>query len=106
MGTLLPDPFFTGTVAAVPKLPNGKPIPYDGGLPDFLFEPTSIDGDIDNAQSPYTLAGDPKRAGSLDEVTFLLEHCFQNKTWPLRVAAPHAKLPIVPPPPSWAGMTG
>ena len=104
---LVNDPFFAATVSN-PKTPNGVPMPYNGQKPYSLFEPTSIGSAVDTAPKCQfsSSPGDPKAPGRLDEITFLLERCFQNKTWPLRVAAPHGKLPIVPLPPSWAGMTG
>jgi phosphatidylserine/phosphatidylglycerophosphate/cardiolipin synthase-like enzyme len=81
---LVRDPFFAETVG-VPKTPNG--VPMDHGMPWFpeAFEPTSIGPDVDDAVCQFaSCPADPKARGRLDEVTFLLERCFEGDDWPWR----------------------
>lgn len=84
---LVPDPFFVQTIGS-PKTPNGVPMPYDGMKPDYLFEPTSIAPAVESNVCAYPeCKGDPKAAGRLDEVTYLLERCHRGTTWPWRIAS-------------------
>lgn len=84
---LIKDPFFAGTIGD-PVTPNGVPMPYTSTLPVTLFEPTSIGPPIESGTGQYAgCAGDPKVPGRLDEVTFLLERCYQGADWPWRQPA-------------------
>lgn len=87
-GTLVPDPFFTGTPPKDPRTPNGEPMPTDCWTPESALEPTSIGARVEeNVCSSSSSHGDPKAPGRLDEVTFLLEQCHSGTTWPWRYAA-------------------
>ena len=84
---LIRDPFFTATIGN-PTTPNGVAMPYSASWPVSLFEPTSIGpaAESNSCQFPGC-QGDPKAPGRLDEVTFLLERCYQGTSWPWRQPA-------------------
>jgi phosphatidylserine/phosphatidylglycerophosphate/cardiolipin synthase-like enzyme len=84
---LIPDPFFAASVGE-PTTPNGVPMPHTCNLPSWMFEPSSIGPNVDGNVCQFsTCPGDPKAPGRLDEVTFLLERCYQGSSWPWRVPA-------------------
>lgn len=84
---LIRDPFFTATIGN-PTTPNGVPMPYSSSWPVSLFEPTSIGPNVEGNVCQFpACSGDPKAAGRLDEVTFLLERCYQGTSWPWRQPA-------------------
>jgi hypothetical protein len=84
---LIRDPFFAATVGT-PQTPNGVPMPYYSRLPVSLFEPTSIGPAVESSTCQFPgCTGDPKAPGRLDEVTFLLERCYQGTNWPWRQPA-------------------
>jgi phosphatidylserine/phosphatidylglycerophosphate/cardiolipin synthase-like enzyme len=84
---LIPDPFFAATIGN-PVTPNGVPMPYSSSLPVSLFEPTSIGPAVESNTCQFPACpGDPKAPGRLDEVTFLLESCYQGTNWPWRQPA-------------------
>jgi hypothetical protein len=62
--------------------PNGMPIFTNGAMPSWLLEPTSIGLGVDagNVCQYADCTGDPEAPGRLDEVTFLLERCYQADT--------------------------
>jgi phosphatidylserine/phosphatidylglycerophosphate/cardiolipin synthase-like enzyme len=82
-GTLVPDPFYAEAVNN-PKTPNGVSMQPKLEYPYGIFEPSSIDPKVDESVCT-TCAEDPGAKGRLDEITFLLERCFKNGTWPYRV---------------------
>ena len=101
--TLVTDPFWDGQKD--PHTPNGVPMPTNGQIPESIFEPTSIAAPpvvnnpvvpiyrpLEQATCPFPdCAGDPKIAGRLDEVSFLLERCRHTPStldpeWPWRTA--------------------
>jgi hypothetical protein len=80
-------------------------MPTNGQIPESIFEPTSIAAPpvvnnpvvpiyrpLEQATCPFPdCAGDPKIAGRLDEVSFLLERCRHTPStldpeWPWRTA--------------------
>lgn len=81
------DPFFTATIGN-PTTPNGVAMPYSSSWPVSLFEPTSIGPAVESNSCQFPgCQGDPKAPGRLDEVTFLLERCYQGTSWPWRQPA-------------------
>jgi phosphatidylserine/phosphatidylglycerophosphate/cardiolipin synthase-like enzyme len=86
--SLIPDPFFAPSVGE-PKTPNGVPMPHTLGLGmRDLLDPTSIGPAVESNVCQFPACpGDPKAAGRLDEVTFLLERCYNGSSWPWRVPA-------------------
>jgi phosphatidylserine/phosphatidylglycerophosphate/cardiolipin synthase-like enzyme len=84
---LIPDPFFTAVIGS-PATPNGVPMPYSSSQPVWLYEPTSIGPPVESSTCQFSSCpGDPDAPGRLDEVTFLLEHCYQGTSWPWRQPA-------------------
>jgi phosphatidylserine/phosphatidylglycerophosphate/cardiolipin synthase-like enzyme len=83
--TMVADPFFAAPLSAKPKTRNGVNMPYEKptGFVYGVFEPTSIKRKVDWSTCPKT-PGDPGKPGRLDEITFLLERCCENGTWPMR----------------------
>jgi phosphatidylserine/phosphatidylglycerophosphate/cardiolipin synthase-like enzyme len=88
---LIPDPFFAATIEE-PRTPNGVPIPYrPSSWPYSLFEPTSIGPPVETSVCGYSeCRGDPRAAGRLDEISYLLERCHSRTTWPWRIPATSA----------------
>jgi phosphatidylserine/phosphatidylglycerophosphate/cardiolipin synthase-like enzyme len=85
--TLVKDPFFAEKPGE-PKTPNGIPMPYSMTMPEWLFEPTSIEPPVESSVCQFpNCPGDPKVPGRLDEVTFLLERCHDGSSWPWRKPA-------------------
>jgi phosphatidylserine/phosphatidylglycerophosphate/cardiolipin synthase-like enzyme len=83
---LIKDPFFAETIGN-PTTPNGVPMPYSPARP-VSSEPTSIGPPVESGTCQLPdCAGDPKAPGRLDEVTFLLERCYQGTHWPWRQPA-------------------
>ena len=88
--SLILDPFFRAEIGN-PTTPNGVKMPYSSNLPISLFEPTSIRTDIEGSTCQFAqCSGDPKAPGRLDEVSFLLERCYQGTAWPWRQPSTHA----------------
>jgi phosphatidylserine/phosphatidylglycerophosphate/cardiolipin synthase-like enzyme len=86
---LIEDPFFKQTIGK-PETPNGVPIPYTRSpfIPYDLLEPTSIGSKVqDNVCQFPECKDDPKAKGRLDEITYLLERCHKDNSWPWRVPA-------------------
>ena len=84
---LINDPFFTAAIGS-PTTPNGVPMPYSSSLPVWMYEPTSIGPAVESNTCQFPgCQGDPEAPGRLDEVTFLLEHCYQGASWPWRQPA-------------------
>jgi phosphatidylserine/phosphatidylglycerophosphate/cardiolipin synthase-like enzyme len=98
-GPLIGDPFWLNTHN--PKTPNGVNMSPGFFLkPESLFEPSSIgrapqfEG-VEQSTCPFPdpAVPDPRVVGSLDEVTYLLEHCREAPTridplgWPWRYPA-------------------
>ena len=85
-GALIEDPFFNEDPGN-PKTPNGVDMPSKRGTtPYSIFEPSSIKDGIGDAVCQHGCPGDPKAAGRLDELTFLIERCHHGTNWPWRVA--------------------
>jgi hypothetical protein len=104
-GALIEDPLFKEDPGN-PRTPNGVDMP--SSLPDLIkyivYEPSSIYGFIGSAIyhskggipvfgpgeffCQYSCPGDPKAAGRLDEVTFLIERWHEGSQWPWRMPAP------------------
>jgi phosphatidylserine/phosphatidylglycerophosphate/cardiolipin synthase-like enzyme len=85
--TLVRDPFWQDD-GGRRYTPNNVEITWDGKIPEWEFEPSSI-GPVSWAGIPdietNVCAGHPARlAGRLDEVTYLLERCHDKNTWPWR----------------------
>jgi phosphatidylserine/phosphatidylglycerophosphate/cardiolipin synthase-like enzyme len=86
-GALIEDPFFKADPGN-PKTPNGVGMPSTrGSTPYSIFEPSSIEDGIGEAVCQHRCPGDPKAAGRLDELTFLIERCHDGTNWPWRVAS-------------------
>src|ERR1019366_8507658 len=63
-------------------------MPYSPARP-VSSEPTSIGPPVESGTCQLPdCAGDPKAPGRLDEVTFLLERCYQATHWPWRQPGP------------------
>jgi phosphatidylserine/phosphatidylglycerophosphate/cardiolipin synthase-like enzyme len=86
---LIPDPFFKATIGK-PMTPNGIEIPYTRSIlkPYWLFEPTSIGTNVENNVCQFPeCRDDPKVKGRLDEITYLIERCHKQASWPWRIPA-------------------
>jgi phosphatidylserine/phosphatidylglycerophosphate/cardiolipin synthase-like enzyme len=86
---LIEDPFFKQAIGK-PKTPNGVEIPYTRSpwIPYDVLEPTSIGPKVqDNVCQFPECKDDPKVKGRLDEITYLLERCHKENSWPWRVPA-------------------
>jgi phosphatidylserine/phosphatidylglycerophosphate/cardiolipin synthase-like enzyme len=87
--TLVKDPFFAENVGE-PKTPNGVPMPHSMSFlkPEWLFEPTSIAPPVESSICQFSNhPGEPRIPGRLDEVTYLLERCYEGSNWPWRKPA-------------------
>ncbi len=86
--SLRPDPFYVANVGQ-PKTPNGISMPHT--LWPFmrdLLDPTGIGPAVQSNVCQFPACpGDPEAPGRLDEVTFLLERCYNGSSWPWRVPA-------------------
>jgi hypothetical protein len=72
--TLRKDPFFAASVTGEPETPNGVKMPHQHPLAYSAYEPTSVKPKVDDEER------------DLAEITYLLERCGENGTWPLRQA--------------------
>jgi hypothetical protein len=85
--TLVNDPFWQDD-GGRRYTPNHVEITWDGLIPEYEFEPSSI-GPVSWKGIPdietNVCAGQPTSlAGRLDEVTYLIERCHEKDTWPWR----------------------
>jgi phosphatidylserine/phosphatidylglycerophosphate/cardiolipin synthase-like enzyme len=88
---LIKDPFFAATVPALPKTPNGVGMPRTRPSRPGIYEPSSVNEDIDHddpMNPKYPCSGLAREAaGRLDGVSYLLERCHEGPNWRYRVPA-------------------